>query len=200
MRIAEWKRLGRRFGQSRALGQSAIHNPHSAMIAFSVIALLTLGSAAIAMSLRNLIHSALLLIGSWAGIAAFYLWADAQFVAFAQVLVYVGAVSMIVLFAVLLTRQSRADLSVAPDSVGRGVWAVIAGGGVLGVLIAAVLRSPLRVESQPASSVSVRDLGAQLAGPHTAALLIVGIILTVALLGAIVLAATERPASREDNE
>jgi NADH:ubiquinone oxidoreductase subunit 6 (subunit J) len=46
----------------------------------------------------------------------------------------------------------------------------------------------------------VRDLGAQLAGPHTAALLIVGIILTVALLGAIVLAATERPASREDNE
>ena len=78
------------------------------MFAFLIIALLTLGSAAVEMALRNLIHSALLLIGSWAGIAAFYLWAGAEFVAFAQVLVYVGAISMVVLFAVLLTRRSRA--------------------------------------------------------------------------------------------
>src|SRR5437763_15401650 len=101
-------------------------------IAFAIIALLTLGSAAIAMSLRNLIHSALLLIASWAGIAAFYLWAGAEFVAFAQVLVYVGAVSMIVLSAVLLTRRSRADLEVAPDSLKRAVAAILAGGAVLG--------------------------------------------------------------------
>ena len=67
----------------------------------AVIALVILGSAAVAMSLRNLIHSALLLIGSWAGVAAFYLWAGAEFVAFAQVIVYIGAVSMVVLFAVL---------------------------------------------------------------------------------------------------
>ena len=68
--------------------------------ALLTIALATLATAAVAMALRNLIHSALLLIASWAGIAAFYLWAGAEFVAFAQVLVYVGAVSMIVLFAV----------------------------------------------------------------------------------------------------
>src|SRR5258708_17124116 len=110
--------------------------------ALVLIALLTLGTAAVAMSLRNLIHSALLLIASWAGIAAFYLWADAQFVAFAQVLVYVGAVSMVVLFAVLLTRQSRADSAVAPDSVGRGVWGGLTGGCVLGVLLAAILGTP----------------------------------------------------------
>src|SRR5688572_29101669 len=101
------------------------------MIAFFVIALVTLGAAAIAMSLRNLIHSALLLIGSWAGIAAFYLWAGAEFVAFAQALVYVGAISMVVLFAVLLTRRSRTDLSLAPDSIGRAVMALLVGGAVL---------------------------------------------------------------------
>src|SRR5436190_23225743 len=101
------------------------------ILALLLIALVTLGAAAIAMSLRNLIHSALLLIASWAGIAAFYLWADAQFVAFAQVLVYVGAVSMVVLFAVLLTRQSRADSAIAPDSAGRVMWGVFAGGSVL---------------------------------------------------------------------
>src|SRR4051794_21166843 len=90
-----------------------------------VLALGTVLTAAIAMALRNLIHSALLLIASWAGIAAFYLWSDAQFVAFAQVLVYVGAVSMIVLFAVLLTRRSRADLAIAPDSFSRAILALL---------------------------------------------------------------------------
>src|SRR5204863_1762230 len=93
--------------------------------AFFIIALLTLGSAAIAMSLRNLIHSALLLIASWAGIAAFYLWADAEFVAFAQVLVYVGAVSMVVLFAVLLTRRSRMDAAMGRDSIGRAIGSLL---------------------------------------------------------------------------
>ena len=49
--------------------------------ALLLIALVILGSSAVAMCLRNLIHSALLLVLSWAGIAAFYLWAGAEFVA-----------------------------------------------------------------------------------------------------------------------
>ena len=89
--------------------------------ALILIALVMLGSAAVAMCLRNLIHSSLLLVLSWAGIAAFYLWAGAEFVAFGQVLVYVGAVSMIALFAVLLTRRSRTDLTVAPESMRRAI-------------------------------------------------------------------------------
>src|SRR3954463_3849420 len=117
--------------------------------AFILIALLTLAIAAMAMSLRNLIHSALLLVGSWAGIAAFYLWAGAQFVAFAQVLVYVGAVSMVVLFAVLLTRHSRMDAAMERDSIGRAVAALLCGGGVLGVLLGAVLSAPLKSVDQP---------------------------------------------------
>ena len=51
----------------------------------------------------------LLLAVSWSGVAVFYLWAGAEFVAFAQVLVYLGAISMVVLFAVLLTRRARED-------------------------------------------------------------------------------------------
>lgn len=162
------------------------------MIAFSVIALLTLATAAVAMSLRNLIHSALLLIASWGGIAAFYLWAGAEFVAFAQVLVYVGAVSMVVLFAVLLTRRSRTDLTVAPDSIGRAIAGLLAGGAVLGVLLGAVLSTPFPAPPQPAASPTVRQLGEQLMTTHAAALLIVAALLTVALLGAVVLAAADR--------
>lgn len=154
------------------------------------------------MSLRNLIHSALLLIASWAGIAGFYLWADAQFVAFAQVLVYVGAVSMVVLFAVLLTRQSRADVDIAPDSKGRALAGVAVGGCVLGVLLVAIVQTPFPTAAtvEVRETVTVQDLGKELMGPHAAALLIVGVILTVALLGAIVLAAVDRPARKDDLE
>jgi NADH:ubiquinone oxidoreductase subunit 6 (subunit J) len=161
--------------------------------ALLTIALATLATAAVAMALRNLIHSALLLIASWAGIAAFYLWAGAEFVAFAQVLVYVGAVSMIVLFAVLLTRHSRQDLAVAPESLRRAVGALLAGGAAFGVLAGAVLSSeiPARVRPSP-SGISVRGMGQALAGPHALAVLIIALLLTVALLGAIVIASGER--------
>ncbi|MDO8539199.1 MAG: NADH-quinone oxidoreductase subunit J [Opitutaceae bacterium] len=162
-------------------------------IAFLIIALVTLGSAAVAMSLRNLIHSALLLIASWAGIAAFYLWAGAEFVAFAQLLVYVGAVSMVVLFAVLLTRQSRVDMAIAPDALRRIVAALLAGGATLGVLFGAVVSAPLPIAASATPvTVSVRQMGQELMGTHAAALLIVGALLTVALLGAIILASTGR--------
>ena len=170
------------------------------MIALVLIALFTVATAGVAMALRNLIHSALLLVASWAGVAAFYLWAGAEFVAFAQVLVYVGAVSMVVLFAMLLTRRSRADLEIAPDSVGRTLAAMVAGGAVLGVLAGAVIATPLDAAANAAEApaVSVRELGRQLMGAHAASLLVVGLILTVALLGAVVLASADRAERKED--
>jgi len=166
--------------------------------AFVLIAFLTLASAAIAMSLRNLIHSALLFVFSWVGIAAFYLWAGAQFVAFAQILVYVGAVSMIVLFAVLLTRQGN-PTPIESASLPRAIGALVAAGGVAGLLGGSVLSMPLDVSAaKPAAIVSVKSIGEQLMGSHAAALLIVGIILTVALLGAVVIAAQDRGNKPED--
>ena len=168
------------------------------MLPLIAIALVTLATATIAMALRNLIHSALLLIASWAGIAAFYLWAGAEFVAFAQVLIYVGAVSMVVLFAVLLTRRSRADLEIAPDSVTRAVAALLTGGAVLGVLFGAVLSTPIISTTQPPPALTVKTIGLQLMGPHAAALLIVGVLLTVALLGAVVIASTDRDETKRD--
>jgi NADH:ubiquinone oxidoreductase subunit 6 (subunit J) len=170
------------------------------MIALLIIACLILGAAGAALLLRNLIHSALLLVGAWAGIAAFYLWAGAEFVAFAQVLVYVGAVSMVVLFAVLLTRQGATRAPVEYDSLKRAVLALIVAGGVAGILFGAVLGSPLDVTvAPPPATLDVKQLGVRLMGPHAPALLIVGLILTVALLGAVVIAAPEKPAARPED-
>jgi NADH:ubiquinone oxidoreductase subunit 6 (subunit J) len=156
--------------------------------ALILISALILGCAAVAMALRNLIHSALLLVGSWAGVAAFYLWAGAEFVAFAQILIYVGAISMVVLFAVLLTRQGDAPEPLEYPSFSRFVTGLIAGGGVAGVLLGAILGMPLDVRTaQSAPSLSVKELGAQLMGPHA-----------VALLGAVLLASDRHHDQPED--
>jgi NADH:ubiquinone oxidoreductase subunit 6 (subunit J) len=175
--------------------QSAFRNS-AVTLALLILGFVVLAAAAVAMTLRNLIHSALLLVFAWAGIAGFYLWAGAQFVAFAQILVYVGAVSMVVLFAVLLTRQSE-RLPVEPDSIVRAIGALTAAGGVAGVLLGAILAAPFQVVSAPPASISVKQLGQALMGPHAAALLIVGIILTVALIGAVVIASVDRENSED---
>ena len=160
--------------------------------ALILIALLMLGSAAVAMMLRNLIHSSLLLILSWAGIAAFYLWAGAEFAAFAQILVYVGAISMVVLFAVLLTRQGPvAAMLVEPASRIRAITGVTVAACVAAVFSAAILSSEFRPAPSQAPVAGVRQIGLELMHRHGAALLIVGVILTVALIGATILAATD---------
>jgi NADH:ubiquinone oxidoreductase subunit 6 (subunit J) len=158
----------------------------------ALVAVLILGSAAVAVTLRNLIHSALLLVVSWAGVAAFYLWAGAEFVAFAQLLVYVGGISMIVLFAVLLTRQSQVEIALPPPATGRVLWAIASGLAVFGVLAATVCVTDFPPPSGSApGAVTVKELGTQLMSTHAAAVLVIGVMLTVSLLGAVVLASSD---------
>ena len=90
-------------------------------IVFAIIAALTLVSGIAAMSLRKLIHCALCLAVTFAGLAAMYLQLGAQFVGFAQVLVYIGAVAILVVFAILLTRSGD---PVTHPVVSPGSWVV----------------------------------------------------------------------------
>jgi NADH:ubiquinone oxidoreductase subunit 6 (subunit J) len=169
------------------------------MIALGVIFCVMLAAAALAMSLRNLIHSALLLTLNWVGLAAFYLWAGAEFVAFAQVLVYVGAVSMIVLFAVLLTRRSREGDGGGARlraSEGRFAAAMMTTAIVAGVLGAAVISTDFDSGPAMAPTITVKQIGQLLMGPQVAALLVIGVLLTVALIGAIVIASSDHEEDR----
>jgi NADH:ubiquinone oxidoreductase subunit 6 (subunit J) len=154
-----------------------------------LLGIFIVATAGTALSLQNIVRSVLLLVLSWFGIAAFYLWAGAEFAAFAQALVYGGAVSMVVLFAVLLTRRGHQDATVAPPPPGRLLAALLAGGAVAGIIAATVIRTPFASVSDEVPVLPVRRLGALLMGPHAAALLVTGALLTAALLGAVVIAA-----------
>src|SRR5229473_7158640 len=76
-------------------------------IAFFILCVVTVASAIAAMTLRNLVHCALALSVTFAGLAGFFLQLDAQFAGFAQILVYIGAVAILIVFAVLLTPGSE---------------------------------------------------------------------------------------------
>src|SRR5438309_11164998 len=77
-------------------------------IPFLIIALLIVGGTAAAMGLRNPIHCVLALTVSFAGIAALYLHLGAQFVGFTQIMVYVGAVAILAVFAIMMTHRPGA--------------------------------------------------------------------------------------------
>src|SRR5438094_10381747 len=106
---------------------------------FIILGLLTLAGAIAAMSLRNLVHCALALTLAFAGLAALYLQLDAQFVGFAQILIYIGAVAILIVFAILLTRGSEPPQQsiLSPSWLGGIAVAVI----VFGLLATMILRS-----------------------------------------------------------
>lgn len=160
-------------------------------IAFAIIAALTVVSGIAAMSLRNLVHCALCLAVTFAGLAAVYLQLGAAFVGWAQVLVYIGAVAILIVFAILLTRSSEPT----PQPVISKSWIMGIAVAVLvfGVLIRAVLSSPAADRELPAKpGPTVRDIGNQLMTRYVLPLEAVGLLLTAATIGAAIIAMGER--------
>lgn len=156
-------------------------------ISFAIIAVVIIAASVAAMSLRNLIHCSLALVVAFAGLAAAYLQLNAQFVGFAQLLVYVGAVSILVVFAILLTRSTHnPDEGIFSKTWMAGAAVVVA---VLGVLVWAITRSEVaKRELPPASEVTVRKIGDVLMNKYVLPLEVIGLLLTAALIGAVIIA------------
>lgn len=74
-------------------------------VIFLIIAVVTLASAWYVVTARNLFHAALSLMVTFLGVAAVYVMLDAGFLAAAQLLVYIGAISILIIFAIMMTRR-----------------------------------------------------------------------------------------------
>jgi len=157
---------------------------------FALLAGLTLGAALAAVTLRNLVHAALCLALALAGLGLIYIHLEAEFVGLAQILVYVGAVAILIVFAVLLVRGAELPegrVSRAPWW-GAGFTALFAA-----TLLWAVVRSPvIRQATRPAPTVTVRAIGDQLMRDYVVPLQAIGMLLTAATLGAALIALPRR--------
>jgi NADH-quinone oxidoreductase subunit J len=160
-------------------------------LTFVILALLTIAGAAAVLTLRNLVHCVLALMLSFVGLAGLYLQLGAQFVGFAQVLVYIGAVAILIVFATLLTRsaESVSQLTVSPGWIFSSVVAITA----FGLLVWAIRFSvTTHRELLPPPDTTVKQIGDALMSRFVLPLEIIGVLLTVALVGAVAIAMREK--------
>lgn len=170
--------------------------PSDLPIAFILIAAITLLSAVCAMSLRNLVHCGLCLAITFAGLAATYLHLNAEFVGFAQILVYVGAVAILIVFTILLTRNAEVHISRVSRSwlVGLLIALIVCASLVVPLLQSPSLRREPSITAKP--NAEVRLIGEKLMTQYVIPLEAIALVLTAALLGAVVIAMRDEPENK----
>ena len=162
-------------------------------LAFAIIALVTVAAAIAAMSLRNLVHCALSTAVALAGLAALFLQLGAEFLGFAQILVYVGAVAILIVFAILLTGGADPALP-APIASAAGWGIGLAAAAFLTLAGAVVSSMAARRVAPPEPALSVHAIGEKLMNEYVLPLEVIGLLLTAAMIGAVVIALQERRA------
>ncbi len=153
------------------------------VIAFWALATLTVSSAAMIIVVRNLLHAVLFLILSFVGVAGLYITMSADFVAVAQVLIYAGAISVLMIFAVMLTPQSSRD--------NAGNFLQAPAFVLSGLMIAAVSLVAVETDWREAERASfdgtATAIGDALVSPFVLPFEIASVVLVAAMIGAIVL-------------
>jgi len=156
-------------------------------VAFLVIAIITLSGALAAATLRKLIHAALCLVIAFLGVAASFFLLGAEFVGLVQVFVYVGAVAVLIVFTILLTRR---EVNGTPGINWGGAIVALA---VFGGLLWTILKTKsLAIPASPIEPLTVKRIGDVLMTDFVWPLQCVGLVLTVALIGALVLVMEEK--------
>ncbi|RMD84166.1 MAG: NADH-quinone oxidoreductase subunit J [Candidatus Dadabacteria bacterium] len=138
---------------------------------------------------RNIVYSALSLMASFLGVAGLYVMLDADFVAGVQVLIYVGGVVVLTLFAVMLTHHI-ADIRVSNRSVTVPVALPIVAAAFV-ILVAALARAPWYREGAGASFRSTEAIGDLLLSRYLLPFELASIVLLAVLVGAVVLSRKE---------
>lgn len=155
-------------------------------VMFIVLSLVTLASAVMVVVARSMFRAALWLVLTFFGIAGLFILLHAEFLAVAQILIYVGAISTLIIFAIMLSRGVM-----DPDARRfNEQWGVVAGfAAVLFVLLAAVLTRtgwPVAVADVPPDA--IQRLGSDFVGSYVIPFEVASVLLVVAMIGAIIIA------------
>lgn len=167
-------------------------SPTGVEIAFVLVGIATLGAALVTVTTRQLVHAALWLIVALGGLAVEYLLLTAEFIAWVQVLIYVGSVVVLLLFGLMLT---RAPIGHSPDADSENRWAalavaVAAAGTLVWVVVDAFRTTWIELDG-PAQG-STEATGSFLFRHWVLPFEALSVLLLAALVGAIVLSRKDR--------
>ncbi len=167
---------------------------------FILVSLITIASAIVVVTNRNLFHAALAMMLSFLGVAGIYVTLDAGFMAAAQLLVYIGAISILIIFAIMLTRRMMQTHETPFNSqTGLGLITALVGFGIAAFTLNRFWGNPdLQQAFGQKSDVtpptvladSITKLGESLVDPGLYALpfLVASMLLLAALIGAVYIA------------
>ena len=160
-------------------------------IVFLITAVVTLGSAVMVVTVRNLVHAALWLILTLFGVAVFYVLLNASFLAVVQVVIYIGAIAILMIFAIMLTRRMMQDTG---PTVNKGWWLAavisIALFGGMTWMLSSWIGFDTNLPQLSQGSDSIQQLGQALVSPNAYILPfeLASVLLLAALIGSIMIA------------
>lgn len=162
--------------------------------AFISLAVLTLVSAAASVRVRNIVHAGFWLLPCFVGIAGLFALLEAHFFFVVQLLIYVGAILVLILFALMLTRDVMNPAIPQTNRAGfiAGVFCALGGLFAAWTVTRQAWPGASAVPAPPAEQ--TRALGADLIGLYAVPFEVASLLLLAALIGAIVLAKSESPA------
>ena len=162
-------------------------------VLFYVVSAVTLLAAFGVVTSRNIVHAALFLLAALGGVAGFFVLLYAEFLALVQILIYGGAVTIVILFALMLTRNSEYQVD---SETKRWPVAAVTSIGLFAIMAAAFVLDADRYNSSVREGVPLETLARDLFVDWAVPFEIASIVLLVALVGAVVIGR----AGREEDE
>jgi NADH-quinone oxidoreductase subunit J len=154
-------------------------------VIFFILALFTLGGAVLMINLTKVVHMVVALAFTFLSIAGIYILLHAEFIAFAQVLIYGGAVSIIMLFGIMLTRHDDQEEARKP---GHKILAGLVVAAFFGITLYAINGINWRPQEANLVEENTAQIGTQLFTKFVIPFELTSVVLLVALIGAIILA------------
>lgn len=192
LRFADKVVFGLLFAAAFLLLVSLILFNQGTTLAFYVLSTTMIASAIGMVVIRDVIRSAFLLALSFLSLGGLYVTLNASFLAAAQILIYAGAVAILFVFGVMLTRNAGADFP-EHSSEFKSLSFIFVTFGLLFLLFRALLTGNWKLSNTPSSADlnTVAEIGKQFFGPYLLPFEIASVILLMALIGAIVIARKE---------
>ncbi len=161
------------------------------LVSFGILTLMVLGGALGVVLAPSMVHSAFLLGGVFIGMSGLFVLLNADFVAAAQILIYVGAVNVLLLFAIMLVNRRESTSPLEKKRTLRTIVSAVVSVSVFGLLANAMLGANWQLSSERPIENSTLQLGIQFFSNFLLPFELVSVLLLVALIGAIILARRE---------
>ena len=172
-------------------------------VLFGLLAVVTLASGLLVVTTKHLVHAALWLVVSLGSVAGCYLLLSAEFVAWVQVLIYVGAIVVLLLFGLMLTRAPIGASEDLDAPLPQRLLAAVVALGLAGILVAATVDAfggeEIRLGDDSVAG-SSRDAGEAIFRSWVLPFEVLSVLLLAALVGAIVLSRREIGEGSEEGE